>query len=113
MSESGNMTSSLENFVKSLLFASIQELRQNLTHKEEIARNNQEDTVGAVTFVMVFIAIFSFFIVSILVIAIRSRSYDQLDEQFANNFNMVDSGVGRPLFFQGAKCVIHENKTAE
>ncbi|XP_073525429.1 potassium voltage-gated channel subfamily E member 2-like [Phyllobates terribilis] len=106
------MTSSLENFVKSWLLTAIQELRQNLTHREEITHNNQEDTVGAVTFVMVLIAIFSFFIVSVLVIAIRSRSYDQLDEPYVNNCNMVESGVTRPVFFQGAKCLIHENKTA-
>lgn len=97
--------------MKSLLLKAFQEVHQNVTKKEE-SIHNQEDNAGAVTFIMVFIAIFSFFIVSVLVIAIRSRSYDQLEEQYVNNCNMVESGGTSPVYFQGAKCLIHENKTA-
>ncbi|XP_069801977.1 potassium voltage-gated channel subfamily E member 2-like isoform X1 [Dendropsophus ebraccatus] len=111
MSESSNLTSSLETFVKSLLLTAIQEVKHNLTKKHE-GTSSQDDTAGAVTFIMVFIAIFSFFIVSVLVIAIRSHSYDQLEDQYVNNCNMPESRLSSPVYLQGAKCTIHENKTA-
>ncbi|KAM3934664.1 uncharacterized protein RB166_002083 [Leptodactylus fuscus] len=112
MPESSNLTSSLETFLKSLLLTAFQEVHHNLTKEEEGKPNNHNDTVGAITFIMVFIAIFSFFIVSVLVIAIRSRSYDQLEEQYVKNCNMVESGGTTPVYFPGAKCLIHENKIA-
>ncbi|XP_069801978.1 uncharacterized protein [Dendropsophus ebraccatus] len=50
--------------------------------------------------------------VSVLVIAIRSHSYDQLEDQYVNNCNMPESRLSSPVYLQGAKCTIHENKTA-
>ncbi|XP_040195402.1 potassium voltage-gated channel subfamily E member 2-like [Rana temporaria] len=113
MSELGNLTLSMGTFVKFLLITAF-DASKNTTQPEEKTQQtiNHDDLVGAVTFIMVFIGIFSFFIVAVLVIAIRSRSYDQLGEQYLNNCNLVESD-STIEYFQGAKNLCHENKTVE
>lgn len=100
-------------FVKFLLITAFDAFK-NTTQTEEKTQQtiNHDDLVGAVTFIMVFIGIFSFFIVAVLVIAIRSRSYDQLGEQYLNNCNMVESNLTIE-YFQEAKNLCHEIKAVE
>uniref|UniRef100_A0A8C5MEK6 Uncharacterized protein n=1 Tax=Leptobrachium leishanense TaxID=445787 RepID=A0A8C5MEK6_9ANUR len=89
MPKIANQTLSLQNILKEFLERIFQEVQKNTTIQETVSQEtlNKDDMVGAVLFIMIIIAIFSFFTVSILVIAVKSRSFEQLEDPYNNCFS--------------------------
>ncbi|KAM4795609.1 potassium voltage-gated channel subfamily E member 2-like [Rhinophrynus dorsalis] len=114
MSFPTNFTSSLEKFLENLLKNFLDETYKNITQKEGKTERSLEnkDLDGAVAFIMILLGIFAFFIISVLVIAVKSRSYEQ-PEDLPSDYNASDSDVKSALHIQeGIKCLIHKNKAA-
>ncbi|KAG8450219.1 hypothetical protein GDO86_002747 [Hymenochirus boettgeri] len=102
MEDAINLTSSLETILKKLVV----ELYQNMSRKEASQKgHSQADSIGSTAYILVLIAVFSFFIISLLVIALKSRSYDQLPDQSGNANAEVKNSLG---IKEKVTCLIHK-----
>ncbi|KAE8621555.1 hypothetical protein XENTR_v10004876 [Xenopus tropicalis] len=115
MAGTANASSSLEHFFETSLKKLFLELHHNMSAVggSPERRLAERDSVGPVVYIMVFIAILSFFIISLLVIAVKSRSYEQQPDHQRNpapsycdvSYSM---SVREPM-----KSFIHKNTGAE
>uniref|UniRef100_A0A6I8RPB6 Uncharacterized protein n=1 Tax=Xenopus tropicalis TaxID=8364 RepID=A0A6I8RPB6_XENTR len=112
MAGTANASSSLEHFFETSLKKLFLELHHNMSAVggSPERRLAERDSVGPVVYIMVFIAILSFFIISLLVIAVKSRSYEQQPDHQQSS-ELQKACLPKTLFESNNSDFLCNNKT--